>query len=111
MKAGRPSGRPTNDGKKLDAHRDVQHLNEKGEVSPWKKRSRTSALRKKPRPPLKRYCRKAYELGYIPHMSQTQRQAVSRLEIPDEKRNFYSIPQSWDGAECCWCAEMKSARL
>ena len=55
---------------------------------------------------LKRYCRKVYELGYIPICPRLSDGQYLALEIPDEKRTFYSI----DGAGCWWCAEMKSAR-
>ena len=40
---------------------------------------------------LKRYCRKVYELGYIPICPRLSDGQYLALESPDEKRTFYSI--------------------
>ena len=40
---------------------------------------------------LKRYCRKVYELGYIPICPRFSDGQYLALDSPDEKRNFYSI--------------------
>lgn len=40
---------------------------------------------------LKRYCRKVYELGYIPICPRLGDGQYLALEIPDEKRDFHNI--------------------
>lgn len=40
---------------------------------------------------LKRYCRKVYELGYVPICPRLADGQYLALENPDEKRDFYSI--------------------
>ena len=78
-------------GKKLDARMDVQHLNEKGEVSCGKSVRVHLRFGRSRAPPLKRYCRKVYELGYIPICPRLSDGQYLALESPDEKRTFYSI--------------------
>ncbi len=58
---------------------------------------------------LKRYCRKVYELGYVPICPRLSDGQYLSLDNADEKRSFTASPgKSWDGAVCWWCAEMKS---
>ena len=57
-----------------------------------KTHSPTFALRKKPRPSLlKRYCRKVYELGYVPICPKLSETQYLQPDNADEKRDFHSI--------------------
>lgn len=40
---------------------------------------------------LKRYCRKVYELGYVPICPKLSDAQYLQMENADEKRNFHSI--------------------
>lgn len=60
---------------------------------------------------LKRYCRKIYELGYVPILPEIVGQPVSGTgKTPMKKGNFKTLPaRSWDDAECWWSAARRSA--
>lgn len=59
---------------------------------------------------LRRYCRKVYELGYVPICPKLSEAQYLQPDNADEKRDSTASPtRSWAGAVCWWYAEVKSA--
>ena len=61
---------------------------------------------------LKRYCRKVYELGYVPICPKLSEAQYLQPDNADEKRDFTASPaRSWADAVCWWCAAVRSATV
>lgn len=61
---------------------------------------------------LKRYCRKVYELGYVPICPKLSEAQYLQPDNADEKKISTASPvRSWAGVVCWWCAGMKSATV
>ncbi len=87
------------------------YLNRK-ETSLWKKRLLISARLQIRLPAFwKRYCRKVYELGYVPICPKLNDGQYLALDSADEKNgNSRTLhARSWAGAGCWWCAARRSA--
>ena len=58
---------------------------------------------------LKSYCRKVYELGYVPICPKLSDTQYLTMENADGNSRISRV-RSWAVAGCWWCAGMKSPR-